>query len=219
MPTLKKEGVKLEWRVEYDKSGLHIKQYEENPFFEIDESNHRITFQLERDSFTPVAILKAFVRIGLTILPSDLIHSFSETILWVMEMDHSKRGFMEFPILRTLTPGPRPSNHISLLYLIRKNTITDVPYAFYVIQVGNETFQVLIPSLREDECIIGNNISFPYFPAPNGLDPLKYGNPKRSKLELNGRGVVRGEKISVTFGFDQIDKLPIFCELTYLLLC
>lgn len=79
MPTLKGRS-ELAWRIEYDSGGFHFQDYEINPDFLVDAKNKRIRFELQRDVYKPVGVLKALVKIGLTLIPSDDTCAFSETI-------------------------------------------------------------------------------------------------------------------------------------------
>ena len=90
VPTIKKGGNGEGWRIDYGVSGFHIKQYESDPFFEIDETSKRLRLELKRDVFTPVAVLKAFVRIGLTLLPPDELPNFQTALSWIRNPDHTK---------------------------------------------------------------------------------------------------------------------------------
>ena len=67
VPTLKDE--KEGWRIEYDETAFTITQYESNPKFRVDASERRVELQLKRDPYTPVAVLKALVRVGVNAIP------------------------------------------------------------------------------------------------------------------------------------------------------
>ena len=64
VPTIKKTGADRGWRIEYGPQGFHVKVYEDDPPFSMDEAARQITFELTRDVYTPVAVLKAFVMNG-----------------------------------------------------------------------------------------------------------------------------------------------------------
>jgi hypothetical protein len=89
VPTLKKGSGAPGWRIEYSNNGFKISSYEDDPLYEIDEANKNITFKLKRDPYTPVAVLKAFMRIGLALLPDDEVENFPHLIAWVRDTDHS----------------------------------------------------------------------------------------------------------------------------------
>ena len=87
VPTLKNE--KEGWRIEYDGTSLRMTQYESNPKFNVDIEKRQFSLQLKRDPYTPVAVLKALIRVGLTLLPHDELANFAETLKWVRN-SHAK---------------------------------------------------------------------------------------------------------------------------------
>jgi HNH endonuclease len=82
VPTLKRGG-NTGWRIEYrDDGGLDIKDYEANPVHTVDEARKSVQFRLKRDPYTPVGVMKAFVKMGLTLLPEDEMPNFKHALAW-----------------------------------------------------------------------------------------------------------------------------------------
>src|SRR5271165_1505266 len=101
VPTLKK-GSSGRWRIEYDaKSGFNVQDYDDDPIFKIDERAKVVTFNLHRDTYVPVAVLKAFVKIGLTLMPAEEMANFSRALDWIKEPDHRVGLVKDFPIIYT----------------------------------------------------------------------------------------------------------------------
>ena len=73
VPTFKKGGDDEGWRLECSDNGFQVREYEDDPFFVIDREKNQVRFDLQRDTYTPVAVLKGLVKIGLTLLP-DCLH-------------------------------------------------------------------------------------------------------------------------------------------------
>jgi hypothetical protein len=203
VPTLKKGGQEPGWRIEYGPTGFEIKHYEHDPIFVVDEEKKEIRFELKRDAYTPVAVLKAFVKIGLTLLPADELPNFTEALAWIREPDHTKGLVKEFPVFRTFQPGPMPNDLIVAMLMRRRASVTGVPYAFLVLAYGNEVFQVFLPSPKQDAAIHGQKLTFPAFPTPGGPDPARYGKAHLTLLDLTGREVIRGETVPIVLGFNQ----------------
>lgn len=195
VPSLHKSAKEPGWSISYDpKFGHDIKQYEQDPAFEVDEVNQRIIFHLVRDPYTPVAVLKAFVKVALTLMPEEEISQFSEAIKWIGEIDHSKSFLDKFPLIWTFLPGHMPNDLITVWLLRRKPSVSDVPYAFMILAYGNDVFQVAIPSLQQDQIINGKNMTIPPFPTPGSPNPERYGRGITRMLNLTGTSVIRGEK-------------------------
>lgn len=202
VPTLKKGGDGLGWRIEYDQRVLNITAHEDDPIFEVDEEKKQVTFKLKRDSYTPVAVLKAFMKIGLTLLPEEEVGNFRSLMNWVREKDHNKPYLNSCPVIYTFQPGPMPNDLIAALILRRKQDMADYPYAFLVLGYGNEVFQVPLPSEQHDGQISGQSISLPPFPAPGNPNPARYGETKRSVINWMDRQVKRGDIATIQMGYD-----------------
>ena len=205
VPTIKKPGPGKGWRVEYSGTGFQLKEYQDEPFFEVDKEAKQLRFELHRDTYIPVAALKGLVKIGLTLIPDAETQHFRETFDWIRDTDHSRNFVAEFPVFRTFIPGPMPNDRIVLILMRRRPGIDTVPYAFFTFAYGNHVLQVFLPSISQDKCINGKPLSLPAFPTPGAPDPARYGQPRIIVEHLTGRQPVKGEKVPVIFGFDQID--------------
>ncbi|MDH0894429.1 MULTISPECIES: HNH endonuclease [unclassified Pseudomonas] len=207
VPTLKKGGDKPGWRIEYDQSRLNVTSYENDPIFEVDEKNKTVTFKLRRDAYTPVAVLKAFMKIGITLLPDNEVSNFSELIEWIKEPDHSKPYLSKCPVIYAFQPGPMPNDFIVALILRRKMTVAGYPYAFLVLGYGNEVFQVPLLSEKHDGQLNGQSISIHPFPVPGHPNPEQYGEPKRDVLDWTDCRVRKGEIMTMPMGYSS--KVPV----------
>jgi hypothetical protein len=202
VPTLKKGGDGPGWRIEYDQSVLNIKSYEGDPVYEVDEEEKQVTFKLRRDPYTPVAVLKAFMKIGLTLLPEEEVGNFRGLMNWVREKDHSKPYLNCCPVIYTFQPGPMPNDLIAALILRRKRSIAGYPYAFLILGYGNEVFQIPLPSEQGDGPMTGQSISLHPFPVPGNPDSARYGVPKRGLLNWMDRQVRRGDIATIQMGYE-----------------
>lgn len=206
VPTIKRGGNSPGWRIEYDNNGFAIKSYEEDPIFEINEADKTVTFKLKRDAYTPVAVLKAFMKIGLTLLPDEEISNFSDILAWIQEPDHSRRFADQCSVIYTFQPGPMPNDLIAAFILRRKPHVTSYPYAYLVLGYGNEVFQVHLPSRKYDMALNGQSVSIPPFPTPGSPDPAQFGLPGHKLLDFTGREIVRGEIFPLVVGYEQATK-------------
>ena len=207
VPAIKKVGNVEGWRIDYDVSGFHIKQYESDPFIEIDETEKRLRLELRRDVFTPVAVLKAFVKIGMTIFPPEELANFRTALNWIRNPNHDKALVAECPVIHTFQPGPMRNDLIVLMLMRRRREVSDVPYAFMVFGYGNDVFQVFLPSPEQDKGIDGKRLTFPAYPTPGGVDPQRYGTARVRVLNLCGRQPVKGETMSIALGFESIEVM------------
>jgi hypothetical protein len=205
VPTLKK-GSSGGWRIEYGAAGFQISEYEDDPICEVDQNSKLITFRLKRDPYTPVAVLKAFVKMGLSLIPAAELHNFQSALSWIKQSDHGIGLVQDFPILYSFIPGPLPNDKIAVMTFRRKDGCEEVPYAFFVLGYGNEVFQVFLPSPERDLAIQGRQLTLYHFPTPYGEDPSKYGPVRRGQLNLTGREIVKGQVASIVVGFDHATR-------------
>ncbi|HKM70415.1 MAG TPA: DUF2934 domain-containing protein [Stellaceae bacterium] len=205
VPTLAKAG-SMGWRIQFDDSRFTIKQYEDDPIFTADEEAKIVTFQLQRDVYTPVAVLKAFVKMGLSVMPDEEMPNFAAALNWIRRPDHqvSLVSESEFPILYSFVPGPMPNDKIAIATFRRKEGIEDVPYAFFILGYGNEVFQIFLPAPMRDHMIDGKQITITAFPNPRDIYPSQFGPTRRGVMNLTGRNAVRGEIFTLRIGFDRV---------------
>lgn len=203
VPTLKRGG-DTGWRIEYEDGGLKITSYEDDPLFELDEQAKTITFKLKREPYTPVAILKSFVKMGLTLMPENEIGNFKDALHWVRYSDHTRSFASQFPVIYTFQPGPMPNDLVAAFILRRKDLVDDVPYAFFVLGYGNEVYQLALPSREKDATINGQQINLIPFPTPGSPFPERFSKVGRAVLDLTGTDVVKGENWPMTMGFEAI---------------
>jgi hypothetical protein len=123
-----------------------------------------------------VAVLKAFVKIGLTLMPEEEVQNFKHVMAWVKDKDHTRKFAEKSPVFLL----PMPSGLIAAFVLRRKQGMTG--YAFLVLGYGNEVFQVALPSQQHDAANNGKPVSVPPFLTPGSPDP--------ERVPLTGRGLL-----------------------------
>lgn len=204
VPKIKKIGATNGWRIEYkEQSGLHISSYEDDPIFEINEEEKFVTFTVVRDAYTPVGVLKAFMKIGLTLIPENEIENFRLLLEWIKQKDYSVSFAETMPLIHTFVPGPMRSDVLAVSLLRRKNATQNLPYLFLVVGYGNDIFQVWLPSEVKDKGD-GKTSEIPPFQPFSGMSS-EFGKPQLSKIPLSSPNIVRGDKEKFTMGFDHLE--------------
>ncbi len=198
VPTVKGGG----WRAENESDHIKIKQYGNAPDPVLDEEKKQVLLNIERGTYTPVAVLKTFVRIGLTLMPVEELLNFSEALAWIQEEDHTKSRVEKCLVIRTSLSG-RKRDCVDASLLIRKAAVMGVPYAFLILAYGYEMFQVHLPSLQ-DPFIYDRNPILPPFPILD-IDPAAYREAYMEQLDLCGREKVKGEQVPIAFGFGRME--------------
>ena len=167
--------------------------------------NKQITLTLSRDLYTPIAVLKALVKIGLSILPESEIGNFRETIEWIRSLDHDEPFISNCPTYHTFHPGPMVCNLMVAAIMRRKSSVTDVPYAFCMLGFGNDLYQIFLPSPQQDRVIHAREIFVPPFPTPATAFPTPYGNSQTRKIDLCGRKPIHGDTYEVRMAFSHME--------------
>lgn len=203
-PVLKREG-KNGWRIEFQGGVLKISAKDKSPPFSVDETNNRIAFKLPRDPYTPIAVLKAFLRIGITLMPNDEVQNFLELMRWVKNKDHSVRLLKSCTIMRTFHPGPLPNDLLCAILLRRKAAADDCFYMFMILSYANEVYQLPIPCPAHDAHLSGKDLTCPPFPSPGSGDTDVYGSPVAQPVDLMGCTEIRGDIVEFTVHFDRME--------------
>jgi hypothetical protein len=201
IPTIKHQQGQP-WRIEATSSMLNITSYEDNPAFRVDQVKKEVTFTLQRDAYTPIAALKALVKMGLTILPANEMVNFQQAVSWIKEKDHSKGPIPAEPVIHTFVAGPLPNNFVVLIAFRRKHDHLKVPYATFILCYANEMIQVFLPSPERDQLVTGE-ITVSRFPSPSELEHLS----KTMSFHLDGSSVIKGEEVTATMSFETVERV------------
>lgn len=202
VPTLKSE--QNGWRIECDDGEqLHVSHNRIDNVFEVDETNKRIRFNLQRDPFVPIQVLKALVKIGLTLLPDDEIHAFDEALGWIRTPASPNRLAVQMPVLRTTVAGAMSGQLITAFLLRRLERTRKLPYAFLVLAVANETYQVMLPSPAFDPPLYAEPLQMPGFPVPGSSG----GRTSLVTLDFSGTERVGNQAVLVEMTYDE--RIPL----------
>ena len=210
VPSLKQHGsVDRPWRVDVENGVFRITEYEDAPLVKFVRAGNRIELVVTRDPYTPIAVMKAFVRIGLTLLPEAELPNFPDALAWIRETDHGRRGRLRIPASVTFRRGPMPNDVIGAAVLRRKADARNVPYAFVVLAFGNHQYQVRIPSATQDRELFDTDFEMALLPTVFSVDPAEYGHPRPRPLDLSGTTPVRGHEIRAALHYDRmIESVP-----------
>jgi hypothetical protein len=203
IPTLKGKSPK-EWRVEGTQAGLHLKHHAEDVVAIVDEVKRTMTLSLPRDSYIPRAVFKAFVKIGLALIPTSDTSFYKETFAWIADSDHSKPFSTDYKITAQYTPGPPGNRGLGAAVLRRTDDYLKLPFCILILFYGSQAFQISIPSSKNWD-VLSNQV--PWFPVHSDETAAKWGTPVRHVLDLSGSTVAKGEIQQITMTYDQ--RIPL----------
>ena len=213
VPTIKiKSAGGSQGKFETMKTEIQQNPADPTPIFQFDEKANAVNFWLRRDPYTPVAVLKTFVRIGLSVLPEEEMPNFRDILLWIRNPNHHANPITGYPILRTFIPGSytfRPS----LFLLRRKKDEILAPYVTFVLGYGNEVFQVWLQSAGRDRHIMGTKITVPSFPVvytdESDQGVLSTMSLLPEMIDLTDGSLVENDIVPITIQFDTISQEPL----------
>ncbi|MEY1589303.1 HNH endonuclease [Burkholderia sp. Bmkn7] len=203
VPTMAK-GSRDGWRIEYKESRLKVTARESDPIFQVDEANRQVTFTLRRDPHTPIAVLKTFWKMALTVMSEQDVAEYAHALAW-LRAPHAPTGLAQIPVFRTFVPGPLPNDKIAIQLLRRKSDDIAVPYMYFILMYANEMFQVALPAVGRDAHLDGKTTTIPFYPTPYDLlDAWPFGQTQRGPLFLSGAEVVPVKTFPLTMSYDSI---------------
>ncbi len=175
---------------------LSIENHEDDSFVEIDENNKTVTYTMTRQSYSPISVYKAFVKMAISIAPQSLLPYLNEANRWVRSQNSNHISFPPF-IFEGFIPGLTPfQNNIWTTLLVRK-TNTPSPGVVFVLQVSNYLFQIPIPSPIIDADLGVESISMQMFPTPFDLsNPC--GAVKRWPKKMEGHDLIQNDEFKIT---------------------
>jgi hypothetical protein len=200
VPAIKKTDAG--WRIDASSEGLRIGPNLENLPFKVDRDSKRLIFTLQRDPYTPVAVLKAFTKMGLSIFPEEEMESFDFARRWVLSKDHTLGQISKQTLIHTFLPGPLPNDLITLMTYRRKTDESLVPHAFFIVAIANEMFQVFLPSSK-DIHLAGNSVSLMRFPNLSDLEPALFLPATTNVVDLSGAQIVRRDSVEIVIQYEK----------------
>ena len=127
---------------------------------EEDKRNNSIKVKGER-AYTPQNILKAIVKMGISIMPKNELPIFKTTIDWLM--NKPVEGLIPKVIVRFYR-NKRP--YTSCWIIKRKDSVgQDIPLYMFILAYNGIVVQTPFPFVAEDKNLKGRNITIPLFPT------------------------------------------------------
>lgn len=202
VPTLKGGGT-TGWRIERENNHFSIMAGEDETSrpFVASEDDRTLTFDLPCDPHVPMGVLKAFVKMGLSIMPEEELPHFRKTLAWLRNPVHQEDVPILAPVRVTFTPGSALDG-FTIGVLCRKPDAPDpVPYAFLLLSYGNESFQVIVPSPEQDAAFESEE-SIRLMPFP--WSPSSDGSRSTYDVDLRDTELIRDARMQSTFEFESV---------------
>ncbi|MFA7341137.1 MAG: HNH endonuclease [Candidatus Obscuribacterales bacterium] len=202
--TVKREhaGFRVDWA---DPTQLSLTMREDFPWCTIDEERKEIRIDMPQESYVPLSVFKAFVKMALMIIPEANIDAFDNVITW---LGQKKSIESDIPLLvsskalQTVIPGIPPPGWLFAALAVRKTDDLSLPYATFVLAFGNYAFQILLPCMEKHQNI---DVTLIPFPIMLGVDPTRPIQPQ--EIDLSGTARMKNETVPTVFHFDVVEKI------------
>lgn len=132
-----------------------------NPVLEWDESAKRLHVKIPVDPHIPIAVLKTFHKMALSIMPTEYVDDFRVVIDWIRNQNHA---IAMDGLCADIGVGfsPRVRFEPGLAFLLRRHTDDlDLPYMVFVIAFGSFFYQTVLPCSASFQ---NREVSLPLFP-------------------------------------------------------
>ena len=225
-------------RVEFDPEfGILIKEQVTEDDVELDHNefieiiDHTMIIHAVRDTYTPLAVYKAFVKIALSLLPYKYLPHFIEATGWIKEHSHLITRFPELGqyahLIEGFIPGV-PFIPLRATGFIRKNDSIQLPYYQFYLEFANFSYQMAIPCPEKDHYLKevslipvvgcdeqielsewwglvekGEKIEYEKFES----EFRRYGRPVVKHIDLTNNQKVYDEPMDMALGFETFERI------------
>lgn len=177
----------------------------ENPVT-IDDNLKTLTFNTDKCSYTPIHVLKAFVKIGICMLKELNLNNYETTIKWLLETADLKQSNSKSLFYVYQKIGPGISKHPwAFLLKKRENFITNpIPTHVLLLSYGLFSFQIFLPGNENDKWIWqGDNVNLP---IESHITNITESNEKKAevavdKIDFSSTELYKNPKHSFRIGF------------------
>ena len=197
-------------RIDMDVTGFKIEDHASDPIAEIDYEKNTLTITIAPQSYRPLGVFKALVKIALTLVDERDLAKVPEALRWLRAPDLTTDQIDDgtrYTCFRSWTPGPAPFANTRAFLLRRKRSDVPGPTFIFVLGFGNLSFQIVVPAPQEDRHLIGQSIILRPVPVFAFLEKDRVRGPTGFWTQnLSSPALVKGSA-RVTFHFDSITDL------------
>lgn len=185
---------------------LRIESHEEeNNHFTLDAEGKKVTFHTVRASYNPYNVYKAFLKMGLSVIPAELVDDYK--IAYAILRSQKKNEESDNPLYKLnlyIHPGPAFPSPMVILFE-KKDKTALIPTHIVCIMFHNYTYQLTLPLNYRDNWMFDGKKTVTVPNMPPFIDKHfaeKFGIPKGHRLNFNLDELKKNEKHDVTFSFE-----------------
>ncbi len=194
------------FRIDIIDGEFKIESHDSDNSWEIDEELKTLTLHFTRQPFCPLAVFKSLFKIGLAVMPKDLLPNFQRVLGWLLMQDERNGPPESTKVFQTFIPGPRPIEGVQVNLYERKNQTSNVPYMMCLIAASNTIFQFSIPSPEKDAKISGKQVTIKKIPIKHDLY-WPFGKPLTRIVDLSNADIISCDRGSITMSFEEATRV------------
>ena len=168
-------------------------------FFEPDPATKTLRFCLRRGPFRSAMIVKAVVKMALSVVPNEELCNFQQALAWI-GTDNESVVMAATPFFHTFVNGASAGNRIVVAVLTRKRDDFVAPYCYMLLRYGNEMLQMAVPGPEKDGLLNGSKITLRPYPCTSDWE--SEGN-RTMLLQFNSMDFIRDEEVVITASYGQ----------------
>lgn len=159
-------------RIDSHPTGLEISVDEAEGFLENDPATKTLTFHLRRPPYRPAMVVKAMVKMALSVMPEEEMCNFQRALSLIYPHNSSVVLAAPTPFFHTFVRGASAGGRIVLAVMTRRRDDFIAPYAYVLLRYGNEMLQMAVPSPEKDGALKGKNITLNPYPCTSKDDSV-----------------------------------------------
>ena len=199
IPTIKHDATGRH-RIDSHPMGLEISVDEAEGFFENDPTSKTLTFHLRRPPYRPAMVVKAMVKMALSVMPEEEMCNFQQALALIQPDNSSTALAAPTPFFHTFVRGAPARDRIIFAIMTRRRDDFIAPYAYVLLRYGNDMLQMAVPSPEKDGVLKGKNITLDPYPCTSEEDSV--GN-STAFLPFVSMDFVRGEDTIITMSYGE----------------
>jgi len=197
------------WRIDWTNKGLVIQMKPDCTG--VEQHEDYMIFHAVRDTYSPIAVYKALVKMALSLLPYEKMPFFLDTVAWLKEESHlvSKYNMDNYAyMIERFVPGPRPLE-LRASGFIRKFDSYAVPYYQFLLEFGNYSYQIMVPCKTKDGLLekVGQ-VDFVQIPGTDETAFMQsiFGESSSKLVDMRKKEKVKNECFDFCLSFEKSEE-------------
>ena len=192
-------------RIDFTEKGIVIQARSDSQL--IERHDNYMIFHAVRDTFTPVAVYKALVKMALSLIPYEQMPCFIDTVNWIREESHviSKYNMDDYEyVIERYVPGANPMQ-LRASGFIRKDDNLIVPYYQFLLEFANYSYQIIVPCKSKDDKLAGHKVNLVPIPGAYETGGVSFGNISTKFKCMQQKVKMKDDPLDICLAFQKCE--------------